>query len=151
MRNTFRVNNKNTRTMLVTSFWCFFLLILNIFHTFFWCFCCSRWTSNMLTEWELLLLKINQSHICQYYKLVKSFCFQWYAPRFLGRIQKTRSIKNLWIILCRLSLQHYIWFIIPCRCFLKQESGLVHYEYPDKFCFGRRSTSQLTGKLQQEF
>ena len=33
--NMFKVNNENTRTTSLTSFWWFFFLTLNIFHTFF--------------------------------------------------------------------------------------------------------------------
>ena len=38
--NMLKVNHKNTRTMSMTSFWCFLLLTFNIFHTFFYCFYC---------------------------------------------------------------------------------------------------------------
>ena len=44
MWNLFKVNIKDARTMLL-KFWCLFLVTLNRFHTFFWCFHCWLWTN----------------------------------------------------------------------------------------------------------
>ena len=44
-----KVSKKDTKTRSLTSFW-FYLLTLNIFHTFFYCFCCWLWTNKWLLE-----------------------------------------------------------------------------------------------------
>ena len=41
----FKVNNKDTIMTSLKSFWRLYLLTLNIFYTYFWCFCGWLWTS----------------------------------------------------------------------------------------------------------
>ena len=112
----FQVNNKNTRTTLLTSFWCFFLLNLNMFHNFFYCvYCwlraskCKLGASFTLKNLQILQIFFVPSH-------------DWAMDLgFRSRFLKKKFEKNVIGIFRRSIISHYLnhielIFFIVCNC-----------------------------------
>ena len=66
-----KVSKKDAKTRSLTSFW-FYLLTLNIFHTFFYCFYCWLWTNDC---WSNLVSNRLKCVLFQFHGMVKSLFF----------------------------------------------------------------------------
>ena len=66
-----KVSKKDAKTRSLTSFW-FYLLTLNIFHTFFYCFYCWLWTNDC---WSDLVSNRLKCVLFQFHGMVKSLFF----------------------------------------------------------------------------
>ena len=127
----FKVNNKNTKTTSMTSFWGFLLITLYKFHTFFCCLYCWLWTSNVcwgilfeLRKWNLLAfprgLKFKKN------RTKKPLVFFWFAFFYLLELDLllltwSASLLIQWMIQFLLHyfqhwFHHYLFHLVILIC-----------------------------------